>query len=330
MALLYNRFSMYVGMVHIMLPFMILPLYAIMQRIDLRLIAAARSLGAGAVPAFLLVFLPLSLPGVLSGSLLVFIISLGFFVTPALLGGLEEITYVMLIERQVNHLHNWELAAAMAVVLLVVTLLLVAVFQRIVAVRSTAAGAAARTSAWLTQGVTAWLALRARLRGLSARGRGHVPDPGRAGDPAAWVPTGVAWAVVAFLCFPIAILIPLAFSDALFLQFPPPGFSLRWFATYFSRDDWVRPTITSFQVASLTMVGATVIGTLAAIPLVRGGYRWRGVLTAFLLSPLIVPSIILAISVYFFFARLGLVGTIRGLVLAHLVLAVPYVVIVVS
>ena len=130
MALLYNRFGVYVGMVHIMLPFMILPLYAIMQRIDLRLVSAARSLGAGAVPAFLLVFLPLSLPGVLSGSLLCVQSSPGVFVTPALLGGLEDITYVMLIERQVNHLHNWELAAAMAVVLLVVTLVLVTAFSR--------------------------------------------------------------------------------------------------------------------------------------------------------------------------------------------------------
>ena len=88
LSLLYTRFSVYVGMVHIMLPFMVLPLFAVMRRIDMRLVSGAWSLGASRTMAFFFVFLPLSLPGILAGSLLVFILSIGFFVTPALLGGL--------------------------------------------------------------------------------------------------------------------------------------------------------------------------------------------------------------------------------------------------
>ena len=84
-----------------------------------------RSLGAGPFTAFWFVFFPLSLPGILAGSLLVFIISIGFFITPALLGGIDNTTFVMLIEKEVSRFLNWELAAAMSVVLLFATLALV-------------------------------------------------------------------------------------------------------------------------------------------------------------------------------------------------------------
>ncbi|MBM3524883.1 MAG: ABC transporter permease, partial [Alphaproteobacteria bacterium] len=131
LQLLYNRFAVHVGMVHIMLPFMVLPLFSVMQRIDLRLMAAAHSLGAGRMAAFALVFFPQSLPGAIAGCLLVLILSLGFFVTPALLGGLGEVTFVMLIERMLNQLGRWETAAAMSVILLVVTTVLVAIYQRV-------------------------------------------------------------------------------------------------------------------------------------------------------------------------------------------------------
>ena len=139
MTLLYTRFAVYIGMTHVMLPFMILPLYAVLRRIDFRLVAAATSLGASRTAAFFLVFFPLSLPGVLAGSILVFILSIGFFVTPALLGGLSETTFVMLIERQVSQFFNWPLAAAMSVVLVIATLALVMVYNRVLADSSSGA-----------------------------------------------------------------------------------------------------------------------------------------------------------------------------------------------
>ena len=328
MALLYNRFSVYVGMVHIMLPFMILPLYSVMQRIDRRLLTAARSLGAGPIAGFVLVFFPLSIPGVFAGSLLVAILSLGFFVTPALLGGLKDITYVMLIERYVNLLFRFELASAMSVVLLVVTVVLVVVYQRILAagpvnVGSTRAGTGPR---WLLTGsvlVVAWLKRRARASSAPAAPRRGWRFSLRAGDV-------LGWSVVFFLVAPVTIIFPLSFSSAAFLQFPPPGFSLRWFENYFSREDWITPTLTSFKVASVTMVVATLIGLLAAIPIVRGNFPGKRILLGFLLSPMIVPTIVLAVAYYFFFAQYKLIGTMTALILAHLVLALPYVVVVIS
>ena len=114
--LLYNKIGVYIGMVHIMLPFMILPLYAVMQGIDRRLVRAAHSLGSSPVGAFFKVFLPLSLPGVQSGCLLVFLITLGFYITPALLGGLGDMMLVNMIDIQVERLGNWGFASAASVI----------------------------------------------------------------------------------------------------------------------------------------------------------------------------------------------------------------------
>lgn len=117
LRLLNTTFAVYVAMVHVLLPFMILPLYATLRSIDPGLLRAATSLGARPTAAFRQVLLPLSLPGVFAGSLLVFILALGFFITPALVGGPRDLMVAILIEQQVEILH-WPLAAALAVVLL--------------------------------------------------------------------------------------------------------------------------------------------------------------------------------------------------------------------
>ena len=123
--------AVHVGMVHIMLPFMILPLVANMRAIDSRLVKAAEVMGANPVQAFLRVFLPLSLPGVTAGSALVFMMSLGFYVTPALLGGPKHMMAAVLIEQQANTLLNWGLASALATILLVVTAAMYLVYVRV-------------------------------------------------------------------------------------------------------------------------------------------------------------------------------------------------------
>ena len=116
-----------IGMAQVLLPFMILPLYSVMKGIDLRLLQAARSLGARPVRAFLQVYLPLSLPGVYAGATIVFILALGFYITPALLGGPRSTMLSTLIQTQVLSLLNWGRGGAMGVVLLVATFVLLAI-----------------------------------------------------------------------------------------------------------------------------------------------------------------------------------------------------------
>jgi ABC-type spermidine/putrescine transport system permease subunit I len=119
--LLYNTTGIVVGMTHILLPYMILSLYSVMVGIDSRLMQAAQGLGARPWKAFIQIFFPLSIPGVLSGSLIVFVLGIGYFITPALLGGPENLMISQLIHDQVNIVLNWNFAAAIAIILLVFT-----------------------------------------------------------------------------------------------------------------------------------------------------------------------------------------------------------------
>lgn len=127
LPLLYNTFGAVVGMSHVLLPYMVLVLLAAMRNIDRSLGLAAHSLGAGPLRAFGTIFLPLSAPGIIAGCILVFIMSLGFFITPALLGGRSGTMISMVIESQINQLVNWPLGAALSMLLLAVTFLLLGV-----------------------------------------------------------------------------------------------------------------------------------------------------------------------------------------------------------
>jgi len=132
LSILYSETAVIIGMVHILLPFMILPVYSVLKNLDRNLLRAARNLGASASMAFLKVTFPLSLPGVGAGVMFTFILSLGFFITPALLGGPKTLMISTLIEQQINRLLNWEFAGAISVVLLLTTIALVAVFDKLV------------------------------------------------------------------------------------------------------------------------------------------------------------------------------------------------------
>lgn len=127
LKLLYTNTSVVIGMTHVLVPYMILSLYSVMDSIDHRLIQAAKGLGARPSKAFYQVFLPLSVPGILSGSLIVFVMSLGYFITPSLLGGNNSMMISKLIEQNIQATLNWNLASALSILLLGTTLLLLGI-----------------------------------------------------------------------------------------------------------------------------------------------------------------------------------------------------------
>jgi putative spermidine/putrescine transport system permease protein len=135
LQLLNSRSAVYIAMVHVLLPFMVLPLYSALRSLDWRLVMAARSLGAGSATTFLKIILPLSMPGVATGCLLVFTLAIGFYITPALLGGPNDMMISMLIETKIRQF-DWPTAAAMAVVLLACVLAVVALFARFVSINA--------------------------------------------------------------------------------------------------------------------------------------------------------------------------------------------------
>jgi putative spermidine/putrescine transport system permease protein len=135
LTLLYSKTGILIGMVYVLLPYMVLTLYASLKAIDPGLMRAARGLGASWWFAFTRVYFPLSLHGVVSGSLIVFILALGFFITPALMGGPSDVMIAMLVERAVEVTFDWASAAIMSVLLLGATLGLYAIYYRVTDLR---------------------------------------------------------------------------------------------------------------------------------------------------------------------------------------------------
>ncbi len=133
-----------------------------------------------------------------------------------------------------------------------------------------------------------------------------------------------------YLLLPILVVVPMSLNNSSFLSFPPKDVSLRWYHNLIDDPTWLQSALSSLEVAALSALLAVVLGTLAALALVRGKLPFRGGITAVLLAPLIVPYVIVGLSAYIMFLRLGLTQTTLGFVLVHTSLAVPYVLINVS
>lgn len=134
----------------------------------------------------------------------------------------------------------------------------------------------------------------------------------------------LAHSVIAFLIIPTLMVIPISFNDNQYLKFPPTELSLRWYRDFWSNPDWLSSTWVSIMTASAVTVLATVLGTLAALGLSRMRGVGQKLILGLVISPLIVPTVSLALAFYFFFAKLHLVGTWTSVVLAQTVLALPF------
>jgi putative spermidine/putrescine transport system permease protein len=136
----------------------------------------------------------------------------------------------------------------------------------------------------------------------------------------------LAGLVIAFLVVPVLIVIPISFSGSTLLEFPPRTWSLRWYRALLGSLEWRDAAWMSVKVAVLTTLVATPVGTAAAYGLHAGGFRLAGVLRLLVLAPLLVPEILTAIGIFYLYALLGLNNTLTGLVLAHTMLGLPFVV----
>ena len=136
--------------------------------------------------------------------------------------------------------------------------------------------------------------------------------------------------ILIFLVLPLFIVIPISFSSASFLQFPPEEFSLKWYRNFFGSEIWMRALWNSVKIAIMSSLIATVLGVMAALALTRYKFKGKNLIFSFLISPMIIPVIIIAIGAFFQFSRLRLVGNYYTIVLAHAVISVPIVLITIS
>ncbi len=157
----------------------------------------------------------------------------------------------------------------------------------------------------------------------------HIPLSWRRGAKLLPLYLAAAFGLL-FLIGPLLVIVPVSFSPAQYLTFPPTGFSLQWYERFFSRPEWMDSVWVSIQVATLSMILTSVLGLLASLSLVRGRFRGKTLVYAVILSPMIVPVIVTALGTFFFFSRLGLVGTVLAIAIGHTIVALPIVVIIVS
>jgi putative spermidine/putrescine transport system permease protein len=295
--LLYNTFATIVGMVAYLLPYLILILLSAMMSIDTSLMTAARTMGASERRVFADIYFPQVRPAVFSGALLIFVLSLGFFLTPAILGGPYNLTIPIFIQQQIQ-IFAWGKASAMGVVLLAVSAL-----GYLLALRIGGKGILTPTQ-----------------RG--SRGTG-------AAEPLRFTPViALCWLALAFvlviLILPLLVVIPTAFTETTAIQFPPYGFSWRWFDEVLSTPQWTESFFKSVRVGLMTAVVAMLAGlALARVGTRLGSSFWRIAIQVAAISPLIVPVILLGIGIFDVQGRLKLLGSDLGLVLAHGVLCLP-------
>lgn len=140
----------------------------------------------------------------------------------------------------------------------------------------------------------------------------------------------ICGAVLLFLVAPILVIIPLSFNSVPFFTYPISGFSFRWYEEFFLSARWQNGLQNSVFIAVIATLLSTVLGTLAALGLSRPNFPWRAAVLSILISPMIVPTIITGVAVYFLYAYVGLVNSYTGLILAHTTVATPFVVITVS
>ena len=284
-------------------------------------------------------YFPLSLPGVASGALLVFIVSLGFFITPALLGSGREIMIAQIIIEQMEELLNWSFSGAVAVLLLTTTLVVFFLYDQLFGL-STVSGARGVTGdgerrVGMVSRAGAFVGARLiGLMGWICDRFGEAMDqirPVRPDRPRATLSRRVLWVcaitVLVYLVAPSFFVIPMSFSERAFIQWPPQGFTFQNYEMFLNDPLYVGAMIRSFVVA-LTSAGlAMLIGVPAAFVLTRQRMRAKGLIFAAILAPIIIPHIIIAIALFYVYAQIGLIGTTVGLMLGHTVISVPFVVV---
>ncbi|OWU83072.1 ABC transporter permease [Oceanicola sp. 22II-s10i] len=132
--------------------------------------------------------------------------------------------------------------------------------------------------------------------------------------------------VLIFVLAPIVVILPMAFSEPDYLTFPPEGFTFDWFGAFFGNSRWMAASVFSLKIAVLTSVVTVVVGTMATYALMRGAGRLGTLFQGLLIAPIVVPHIALAVALYLFFRQTGLSGTVTGYVMAHAIIAMPFVV----
>lgn len=310
LALIFNRTGLLIGMGHILMPTVILVLLATMVTVGSDPLRAGASLAAGPFTAFRRAYFPQTMSGVVASFVLAFVIGSAIFTTAAMLGGQGDYMMSNEIVDQVQEL-NWGFAGALAVILLAVILATILIVQRFLG-----AGALVDRGGMMARNAPVRV-VRVREGRLTAALDAVMNRCWR------WLPASVAVVVMVYLALPLLIILPVSLSRSNFITWPPSGVTSKWYATYASSPAWIHATVNSFEIAGITTLLALVLGLPAALGLARSRSRLRASVLAFMLSPLIIPNIIAAIGILFFFSKFNFTGNVFAVAFGDTVEALP-------
>ncbi len=326
LPLLFSEPAVILALVHSSIPMMVFSLVTVLRRIDGRTLLAAHTLGAPPLRAWMGIVIPLAIRGIQSGVTIVFLFTMASFIAPALLGNQRQQMLAQVIQSELENGADWPLAAALGITLAATATIIVFVLSMVASLFSRWQNPGALPLAASQQAKPADTAI---LRKSVVMPKPFISLPGV--SRALWLIAEPAYLLVIsiYVLLPLLVLFPVSFSSADVLIFPPPGYSLRWFEKILGSPEWVSAGLTSLRIGAATCLLSFILATLTVLGLGRRS-RFQGVAEALVQSPLTVPSVVFALGAYLMFARVGLVDTEMGIVIAHTVLIFPVVYLIAS
>jgi ABC-type spermidine/putrescine transport system permease subunit I len=286
LELLYTPTAVVIGLVYGYLPFMVLPLYVAVERLDPRLVEAAWDLYASRWAIFTRVVVPLTMPGIVGGCVLVFIPSIGSFITPDLLGGARSMMIGNLIQHEYLVVRDWPLGSAVSFVLMAIVMAAVALYYR-----------------------------------HAARTAGPLEGTMRRGSTGLSLVSGLA---MLFLYGPILVLVLYSFNAA-HLSMAWRGTTLKWYAALWQDEALLAATANSLLIAVISTIGATLLGGLMALGMERMPLRRQQIIEGGLVLPLVIPEVMMGVALMLLFVMLKMPLGLTTVILGHIVFNIPLV-----
>jgi ABC-type spermidine/putrescine transport system permease subunit I len=313
-----------IGLIGVLLPLIVLPVYSSIDDIPTSLDPAARNLGANRLDSFLEVTLPLSLPGLTAGLILTFGWAMSAIVTPQLLGGRSDVTMGMLIYSSGVEGLNWPFASAVGTVLALTTLTLIYMYIKSVGGDGTGSTSSYGATERRILQVTRLLSRVLDAFSLDSKSRSLSRPAELAGQVTYYALLGVTLLV---LLAPIVVIVGVSLNPTKQQVFPPTGLSLRWYEAFLASDQFFRAFfITSIPIALATAVVSTALGVLVAYAIVRREVPFEDELFMYFILPLVVPPALLGLGllVIFNIQALRFVPRFVSITAGHTVITFPF------
>ncbi len=331
-----TEFGIVLGLVQVYTPYMVLSIKAVLENTNYNLQEAARDMGCTKWQAFTKVIFPLSTPGVVAGTLFVFLLSFSSYVTPRLMGGETIMTMSMYVYQQGMILLDWPFAATVALILLSVSLLLVTLYNK---ATSRVERMNDQTGLYRDNNFTSkWHVMKNAVKDFGYNNyvilvkKLHIDSFWSKYCSKAFEIVGglfiKLWVIlgVGFIVSPLPIVVISSFTAARLVYFPPNEYSIKWYTGLLEKTEYIRSFIVSLQLAALAVCIALVVGTMVALALTRYRFRFTNFLRTFFLSPLMVPGVIFGLAAVRFAALIGWSASFQALLCAHIIICSTYVI----